>query len=102
MLIARVDVVRIGQGGHGTQLATQIFPVRICHQLVRVLAVVANPIVQIVIDDAGARSERNLSVVVRKEVKSVMMMVLDDAEVGMKYHPVDEVRELAEPSSYAA
>ena len=95
-------MVSIGQRVHGTQLSSQIFTIRICHQLVCVMAVVANPIVQIVIDNAGTRSERNLSVVVRKEVKPVMMMVLDNGKVGMKYHPVDEVSELAEPSAYAA
>ena len=74
-LIARVDMIRILQRIHGTQLATQIFPIRICQQLVGVLTVVAKTIVQVVIDDTRSRAERNLSVVVRKEVNPVMMMM---------------------------
>lgn len=85
----------------GPQFAAQIFTVDPYQQLVSARGVVLHPVVQIVIDDAGARSERNLAVEVGEEVEPVVMMVLGDGQVGVEHHPMYEVGELAHASAFS-
>ena len=62
----------------GSQFTAQILVVRPKSKLISVLGVVAEPIIDIVIRNAGASAEGNLAAKVRKQVESVVVMVLGD------------------------
>ena len=101
VLAVDVDVEGIGLGTEGPQLATQVLAVDIGDELIGVVGVVAHPVVEVVVGDAGACAEGYLAVVVGEEVDAVVVVVLDDGELGVEHHPVDEVGELAEPAADA-
>ena len=68
-------------------------------KLVRLLRVVAEAIVEVVIEDGRARAERHLTAEVRKEVKLVVVVLLRDGQGRVEHHPMDQVAELAHPTA---
>jgi len=70
-------------------------------QLVGVGGAVAYTVVDIIIGDAGAGTERYLAAEVGEEIQPVVVVVFGDGEVAVQHHPVDEVRELAHAAADA-
>ena len=75
-----IDMIRVRLFLIGPQFSAQILVINPYQQLIGTRSVVLHSVIQIVIDDAGARSERYLAVEVGKEVETIVMMVLCDGE----------------------
>ena len=71
-----IDVEGMGLLLSGPQFAAQVFVIRPKSELIGVMGVVAETIVDVVVRDAGTGAERNLATEVRKQVESVVVMVL--------------------------
>ena len=65
----------------GAQFSAQVFAIHPYEELIGAWGVVFHSVIQIVVNDAGTRSEGYLAIEVREEVESVVMMVLGDGEV---------------------
>ena len=100
-LVLGMDMEGVGQRFHGTELAIEVFAIHTKAQLVWGIGIVAHAVVDIVVGDAGARAEGDLAPEVGEEVEPVMMVVLNDGEVAVEHHPVDEVRQLAQAATDA-
>ena len=97
----RMDVEGVEEGVCGTQFATKIFVIRPESELVGVLRVVLDPIVNVVVGDAGACSKRNLTAMIWEKVERIMVVMFCDGEVAMKHHPMDEIGELTHATADA-
>lgn len=96
ILITGMDMIRMRQRFHCAQLTMQIFSIRICQQLISILAVIAETIIKVVIYYARSSTERYLPVIIGKEIKPVMMVMLHYRQVRMQHHPMYEIGELAQ------
>ncbi len=83
------------------KITTQVFIINVEAELIRVGSLILHPIVNIIVRDAGTSSKWYLATEVGKEIKSIMMVMLSDGQFTMQHHPVNEVRQLAEPTSDA-
>ena len=98
-LVLRRDVVFDRERRIRAQLAAQVRGRRMDEKLVRLLRVVAEAIVEVVIEDGRARAKRHLTAEVRKEVKLVVVVLLRDGQGRVEHHPMDQVAELAHPTA---
>lgn len=96
-----MDVEGVWELFDGTEFAAEVFFIDLEPKLVGVASVVLDPIIDVVVGDAGARAERNLTSMIGEEVESIMVMVFGDGQVAVEHHPVDEVGELAHAASDA-
>ena len=81
VFVLGVDMIGVGLFLISAQFSAQVFAVHPYEELIGAWGVVFHSVIQIVVNDAGACSERYLAIEVREEVESVVMMVLDDGEV---------------------
>ena len=81
VFVLGVDVIGVGLFLIGAQFSAQVFAVHPYKELIGAWGVVFHSVIQIVVNDAGARSKRYLAIEVGKEVESVVMMVLGDGEI---------------------
>ena len=100
VFVLGVDVEGVRLTFGGTQFPAQIFAIDMQTKLIGVLRIVADAVVDVVVRDAGARSERNLTTEVGEEVETIVMMMFDNGQIAVEHHPVDQVRQLAKPPSY--
>lgn len=101
VFIFGMNMERVGLLLCGPQFAAQVLVVCPEAQLIGVLRVVSETVVDVVIRDAGARAEGNLSSKVGKEVKSIVVVVLRDGQFAVQHKPVDEVRQLTHATADA-
>ena len=100
VFVLGVDVEGVRLAFGGAQFSAQIFAIDMQTKLIGVLRIVADAVVDVVVRDAGARSERNLTTEVGEEVETIVMMVFDNGQIAVEHHPVDQVRQLAKAPSY--
>ena len=81
VFVLGVDVLGVGLFLIGAQFSAQVFAIHPYEELIGAWGVVFHSVIQIVVNDAGTRSEGYLAIEVREEVESVVMMVLGDGEV---------------------
>lgn len=101
MFVFGMYMVGVGLRGDGAELTTEIGIVNPQTKLIGVVGGVSHTIVDVVVGDARTCAEGYLTTVVGKEVDGVVMAVLDDGELTVKYHPMDKVGELTETASYS-
>ena len=82
----------------GAKFTAKVFVSCTDEELVRLVGVIPHPVVQVVIDDRGSRTERYLAVEIREQVKISVVVVFNDRQLAVQDHPMQEVRELAQPS----
>ena len=91
-LILGMDMEGMGLLLRGPQFAAQVLFVRPESELIGVSGIIAETVVDIVVRDAGASAEGNLTTEVGEEVESVVVMVLRDGQFAVQHKPMDEVR----------
>jgi hypothetical protein len=73
------------------KLAPQVFAIHTEPELIGVRRVVPEPIVDVVVRDAGTRAKRYLTAKVGKEVQSVVVVMLGDGQLAVQYQPMNQV-----------
>lgn len=101
VLVFRMNMEGVWLLLRAAQLAPQVLAIHAEPELVCVRCVVPEPVVDIVVRDAGTRAERNLTAKIGKEVQPVVVVMLGDGQLAVQYKPVNQVRQLAAPASYA-
>ena len=72
------------------------------HQdLIGILRVVAEAVVQVVVEDGRPHSERHLPPEVREQVVVIVVVPLGHSQVRVQGHPVKQVGKLAHPAAHA-
>ena len=100
-LVLSMDMEGVGLRSGGTKLAIEVLAIDTKTELIRHVGIVAHTIVDIVVGNTGARTEGDLTTEVGKEIEPVVVVMLNDGEIAMEHHPVDEVGELAQSAPNA-
>lgn len=99
MLVFRRDVVLDRERRLRAQLAAQVSIRRMDEELKGLRRVVAEAVVEVVVEDRRAGAERHLTAKVGEQVELVVVVLLGDGQRRVEHHPVDEVAELAHPAA---
>ena len=77
------------------EFSSEIFAISPHKELICTIGSVNKAIVKIVIYNACASAEWNLTVEIREKVYTIVMMMLDDGKLRVENHPMNQVGELA-------
>ena len=80
----------------------QVLSVRPDGELIGAVGIVLEAVVQIVVQNGGAGAKGDLPSVIGEQIHAVMVVMLDDVQIAVQHHPVDQVGELAHAAAHAA
>lgn len=94
--IGFIDVHLHAERFAGPQFPAQVFLGHRHPELEGGVRGVVHPVVQVVLHNGGARTERDLPVEVREQVNAAVVVVFDNLQRVVQHHPMPQVRELAQ------